>query len=115
MQLPDVFLKVKVPAEAFSTGGAGEGLLVIVCVHVEGQVVDLVERFAADGTLELFLSAVGQLVVFVVSWKEKQGSVYTRTGLTSINSSPDLKIQSGLQSIHQSSFGAYWVQWADLQ
>lgn len=30
-------------------------------------------------------------------------------------SSPDLKIQSGLQSIHQSSFGAYWVQWADLQ
>lgn len=56
-----------------------------MCVHVEGQVVDLVERFAADGTLELFLSTVGQLVVLVVSWKEKQGSVYTRTGLTSRN------------------------------
>lgn len=72
MELPDVFLQVKVPAEAFATGGAGEGLLVVVCVHVEGQVVDLMERFAADGTLELLLAAVGQLVVLVVSLNEKQ-------------------------------------------
>lgn len=68
MQLPDVFLQVKVPAEAFATGGAGEGLLVIVRVHVERQVVHLMERFAADGTLELLLAAVGQLVVLVVSF-----------------------------------------------
>lgn len=67
MQLPDVFLQVKVPAEALPTGGAGERLLVVVCVHVECQVVHLVERLAADGTLELFLATVRQLVVLVVS------------------------------------------------
>lgn len=67
MQLPDVLLQVKVPAEAFATCGAGEGLLVVVRVHVEGEVVHLVERLAADGTLELLLAAVRQLVVLVVS------------------------------------------------
>ncbi len=48
VQLPDVFLQVKVPAETLAAGGAGEGLLVVVRVHVEGEVVHLVERFAAD-------------------------------------------------------------------
>ena len=67
MQLPDVFLQVKVPAEALSTGGAGEGLLVVVRVHVEGQVVHLVEGLVADGALVLLLPAVRQLVVLVVS------------------------------------------------
>ena len=67
MQLADVFLQVEVAAEAFAAGGAGEGLLVVVRVHVEGQVVNLVERFAADRTLELLLAAVRQLVVLVVS------------------------------------------------
>ena len=67
VQLPDVFLQVKVPAEALPTGGAGEGLLVVVRVHVEGEVVHLVERLAADGALELLLAAVRQLVVLVVS------------------------------------------------
>lgn len=62
-----MFLQVKVPAEAFSTGGTGEGLLVVVRVHVEGEVVHLVERLAADRTLELLLAAVGQTVVLVVS------------------------------------------------
>lgn len=67
MQLPDVFLQVKVPAEALATGGAGEGLLVVVRVHVESQVVHLVERLAADGALKLLLPTVRQLVVLVVS------------------------------------------------
>lgn len=67
MQLPDVLLQVEVAAEAFATSGAGEGLLVVVCVHVEGQVVDLVEGLIADGALVLFLPAVRQLVVLVVS------------------------------------------------
>lgn len=69
MQLPDVLLQVKVAAEAFPAGGAGEGLLVVVRVHVEGQIVDLVEGLVADGALVLLLSAVGQLVVLVVSWQ----------------------------------------------
>lgn len=72
VQLPDVLLQVKVPAEALATRGAGEGLLVVVRVHVEGEVVHLVERLAADGTLELLLAAVRQLVVFVVSCRASE-------------------------------------------
>ena len=67
VQLPDVLLQVEVAAEAFAAGGAGEGLLVVVRVHVEGEVVDLVEGLVADGALVLFLSAVRQFVVLVVS------------------------------------------------
>ena len=67
VQLSDVLLQVKVPAEALAAGGAGEGLLVVVRVHVEGQVVHLVEGLVADGALELLLPAVRQLVVLVVS------------------------------------------------
>lgn len=67
VQFPDVFLQVKVTAEALAAGGAGERLLVVVRVHVEGEVVDLVKGLAADGALELLLAAVGQLVVLVVA------------------------------------------------
>lgn len=37
-------------------------------VHVEGQVVDLVEGLVADGALVLLLPAVRQLMVLVVTW-----------------------------------------------
>lgn len=66
VQLADVLLEVKVPAKPFAAGGAGEGLLVVVGVHVEGEVVHLVESLVADTALELLLPAVGQLVVFVI-------------------------------------------------
>lgn len=71
MQLPDVLLQVKVAAEALAAGGAGERLLVVVRVHVESEVVHLVERLAADRTLELLLPAVSQLVVLVVSCRKR--------------------------------------------
>lgn len=67
MQLPDVLLQVKVAAEAFATGCAGERFLVIVCVHVKCQVVDLVEGLVTDGALVLLLPAMRQLMVLVVS------------------------------------------------
>ena len=38
-------------------------------VHVEGQVVDLVEGLVADGAFVLLLAAVGQLVVLVVAYR----------------------------------------------
>lgn len=75
MQLADVLLEIKVPAEALAAGGAGEGLLVVVGVHVEGQVVHLMESLVADIALELLLAAVGQFVVFVITWEQtSQGS-----------------------------------------
>lgn len=69
MQLTDMLLEVKVPAEAFAAGGAGEGLLVVVGVHVEGQIVHLVKSLVADIALELLLPAVSQLVIFVIAWE----------------------------------------------
>ncbi len=41
VQLAHVLLQVKVAAEALVAVAAGEGLLLVVRVHVEGQVVDL--------------------------------------------------------------------------
>lgn len=38
-------------------------------VHVEGQVVDLVEGLVADGAFVLLLAAVGELVVLVVPYR----------------------------------------------
>lgn len=38
-------------------------------VHVEGQVVDLVEGLVANGTFVLLLAAVGQLVILVVPYR----------------------------------------------
>lgn len=74
VQLADVLLEVKVPAEAFAAGGAGEGLLVVMGVHVEGQVVHLMESLVADIALELLFPAVSQLVVFVIAWeRDKNG------------------------------------------
>lgn len=61
-----MLLEVKVPTEALATRGASERLLVVVSVHVEGEVVHLVESLVADIALELLLPAVGQLVIFVI-------------------------------------------------
>ena len=41
VELPGVLLEVEVPAEALVADLAGERLLLVVRVHVEGQVVDL--------------------------------------------------------------------------
>lgn len=64
-----MLLQVEVPAEAFAARGAGEGLLVVVRVHVESQVVYLVEGFVADIALELFLAAVRQFMIFVIAYE----------------------------------------------
>lgn len=68
-----MLFQVKVPAEAFAACGAGKGFLVVVCVHMERQVVHLMESFVADIALELFLAAMRQLVVLVVAFRIKSG------------------------------------------
>lgn len=62
-----MFFQIKVPTKAFPARPARKRLLVVVRVHVEGQVVNLVKGFAADRALELFLTAVRQFVVFVIA------------------------------------------------
>lgn len=48
VQLPRVLLQVEVAAEALAADPAGKRLLLVVCVHVERQVVDLVESLQTD-------------------------------------------------------------------
>ena len=44
MQFPDMFLQVKIPAKAFSTDLTNKRLLLIVGVHMEGQIVHLINQ-----------------------------------------------------------------------
>ena len=67
VQLPDVLLEVKVAAESLAADGTLEGFLVVVCVHVEGEVVHLVERLVTHVTLVRLLARVGEFVVLVVA------------------------------------------------
>lgn len=84
MQFPHVFLEVEVPAEALAADLAGEGFFVVVGVHVEGEVVDLVEGFRADGAFISFFPAVGELVIFVIALlMEAFAAVFADEGLIS--------------------------------
>ena len=52
-----------------------ETVRVVVRVHVEGEVVDLVEGLVTDGAFVLLLPAVRQLVVLVVPCRADPRSV----------------------------------------
>lgn len=67
VQLPHMFLQVKVATEALGADLARVRLLVVVRVHVEGQVVHLMEGLVADIALVRLVPAVRQLVVLVVA------------------------------------------------
>lgn len=67
VQFPHVLLEVEVAAKAFTADAAGERLLLVMCVHVEGEVVDLVEGLVAHDTLVGLFHAVRQLVILVVA------------------------------------------------
>lgn len=67
MQFSHVLLEIEVPAESLAADFAGEGLLVVVGVHVEGEVVNLVERLVANVALVRLFAAVRQLVILVVT------------------------------------------------
>jgi len=67
VQLSRVLLQVEVAAESFSADAASKRLLVVVRVHVERQVVNLMEGLVAYNTLVCLLHAVGQFVVLVVA------------------------------------------------
>ena len=67
-----MLLQVEIPAETLGADVAGVGFLVVVCVHVKGEVVDLVEGLVADRALVLLLRAVRQLVVLVVACNTRE-------------------------------------------
>lgn len=68
MKLPRMFLEIEVPTETFSAYAASERLPLIVCVHVERQVVYLVKRFVANIALVSFFSTVSESMVLVVTF-----------------------------------------------
>lgn len=67
MQLAHVFLQVEVATETLVTNPTRIGLLVVVGVHVEGEIVDLMESLVAYVALVGLLAAVRKLVIFVVA------------------------------------------------
>ena len=62
-----MLFEIKVSAESFTTDGASERFLFLMGVHVECQIVYLVESLVAYVTFIRFLSAMGQTVVLVVA------------------------------------------------
>lgn len=67
VQFPHVLLEVEVPAEALAADGTLEGLFVVVGVHVEGEVVDLMEGLVAHVAFVRLLARVSEFVVLVVA------------------------------------------------
>lgn len=79
-----MLLEVKVSAKALAADLAGEWLFVVVGVHVEGEVVDLVESFRAHCTLISFFAAVRELVILVIALlMEALAAVFADEGLIS--------------------------------
>jgi hypothetical protein len=83
-----VFLKVKIPAETFTTDWASEGFLLIVGMHVKGQVINLVKSLITDITFVLFFCTMSQFMVFVITFlMEAFSAVFTcKRFITRVNS-----------------------------
>lgn len=67
MQLSHVFFEIEVSAKALAANLTGERLLVVVSVHVESQIVDLVKRLVTNVALVRLLAAVCELVILVIA------------------------------------------------
>lgn len=67
VQLSHVLLEIEVAAETLGADFAREWLLVVVGVHVEGEIVHLVKCLVTNGAFVGFVTAVGQFVVLVVA------------------------------------------------
>lgn len=67
VQFADMFFKVKIPAESLAAFLACKWLLVIMRVHVESEIVHLMESLAADVALEGLLPSVSESVIFIIA------------------------------------------------
>jgi hypothetical protein len=67
MKLSDVLLQIEIAAEPLLTHRACVRFLFVVGVHMEGQVVHLMECLLADVTLVCLLTRMRESVVFIVA------------------------------------------------
>lgn len=67
VQFAHMFLQIEIPAESLVTHAARIGLLIVVGVHVEGEIVHLMEGLVANVTLVGLLAAVSEFVILVVA------------------------------------------------
>ena len=58
MNFSDVFLQVEISAESFLADGASIRFVVVVSVHVESEIINLVKSFVANVTLVSFFTRV---------------------------------------------------------
>lgn len=58
MNFSDVFLQVEISAESFLADGASIRFVVVVSVHVESEIINLVKSFVANMTLVSFFTRV---------------------------------------------------------
>ena len=63
-----MFLQIEVATESFSTNPAGVWFLIVVCVHVKSQIVDLMEGLIAYVAFVGFFTTMSQFVIFVVTF-----------------------------------------------
>jgi len=62
-----MLLQVEVPAKALAADFTGERFFVIMRVHMESEIINLMECLVADVALVRLLSAVRQFVIFIVA------------------------------------------------
>ncbi|CAL4121134.1 unnamed protein product, partial [Meganyctiphanes norvegica] len=95
MQLTHMLLQVKIPAKAFATYCTLKWLLVIVCVHMECQIINLMEGLITDMTFVCLLARVCEFVVLVVTLLvEALAAEFTHIGFIAIMD-PDMGVKSG--------------------
>lgn len=68
MELPHVFLEIKISAKTLAAHAARKRLLVVVSVHVERQIVNLVKGLRANRAFVGLFPTVGEFVVLVVAF-----------------------------------------------
>ena len=63
-----MFLQVKVSTKSFTTFLTGVRFLLVMCVHMKSQVIDLMKRFSTEMTLKCFHSSVSQTMILIVAF-----------------------------------------------
>ena len=80
-----MFLQVEIPTESLPTDFTGKRLLIIVGVHVESEIVDLMEGLITNVTFIGFIPTVCQLVILIVALlMESLAAVLTDEGFVAV-------------------------------